>query len=1642
MSGSTWTWIGGTINVDSPSDWELTAGPGNTTNIPESGDTAINTGTLVGSGLIAASLINSGTVEASNNSVPGSSTGGELEIQGSVSGNGSITIEPGATLAIDGTLGAGQTIVFSPGAPETLILGSPTATTTNAITGFADGDKIEIANGMVISSGPIFTNGQTLTINLQNAGGVNSSYAFTNISFAASTVAVFNWENDPATDDPAIFPTRDFSWIGTSGGNLATASNWIDETDGKDPALAPPVATDTDSFSNGIGGALIGTITAEMLFFNNAGTWSIGAGTEMFASQRLFVGGGTTGSLTIGAGGILISGGNIFVGNAPGGNGTLTVSSGGLLRQNGPANPDGYDMEIASNAASGTLAASVGLVTVTGAGSLIDMGANGIVIAEDGGNGALTVSQGGSVNATTYNSNLYNSIAIGRLGNGTLTVTDPGSRVSANGLVYVAHTETGTLTVENSATFLATPDATGVAGVIIGEGNDNGVGGTGIADVTTGGDLLSQGYVIVGLRGTAGQLTVNGGTVQVGTTLAVGTGGTITGTGGVIANDTTESGNGTLSIGTGGTVELTGTAQTSSYGVYIASSNNGTNPSESGVATVSGTGALLNANGNGIAVGQYGSGTLTVSQGGTVVSGTANSSILAALGIGRQGVGNVIVDSGTLLANGEAFLGRAGSGDLLVENNGSVHVGLDGTGSTTDGALQVGGAGYTAGTLLYVGGTGSMEVESGGIVSSQLNIDVGYDGSNGTLSINHGIVETSQLIHIGISTTAAVGDTIITAAGTTAVTAPTLEAGNGSVDIGPGGTLISTSAALSIAASGTSSIVIGGGVGVVAGVTVHGAGALLSAGNNRLGVGDDSEGSLLISQGGSAFAESAGVGSPAMYIGATDTGTISGTGAVTVTDLGSGLTALGQLNVGWSGIGSLLIQNQASAFTGGYVNDPAQGLDVGTDAGASGAATITGPASLLSNTGAFIVGDAGLGSLSIQSGGTVITSPGTVADLAGAVIAAQSSAAGSSVTVTGGGSGWRITGSLDVGMAGAGVLSITNDATVTAAALDAGVQTSGTTEGTGQISLSGAGSNLDISGGATIGDAGSANLSILDGATFAAGNLTIGSQGTGSGAVFLSDAGSALDIAGTLNVGTALGVGELTLGPNASVFASKIVLQGAVVNEGGLLDPTEIDITQGQSIVGFGTEGAIGAVIVNDGLIEAAAGTKPSQKVETVIGTIVGTFDGLSGSGELLINAGSTLELTGGPVDGSQSVVFGANSGALVVGDIGGFQAVITNFVAGDTIVVDTPTPATFTQNGSVVSVVQNGTTLGTLDFATPQMAQAAFVTADALVDNALCFLAGTLIDTPDGPVAVERLAAGDRVRMASGAVRPVMWVGHGRVLATRGRRSAATPVIVRKGALGPNVPSRGLRVTKGHALWFDGVLIPVEFLVNHRSILWDDRAQEVSVFHVELETHDVLVANGAAAESYRDDGNRWLFHNANSGWDQPAKTPCAPVLTGGPVVDAVWRRLLDACGPRPSVPLTEDPDLHLLVDGARVEASHRTGDTHVFAVDATASTVRLVSRAAVPQELGVARDPRCLGVTVRQVVVRQGTRFRVARGDDARLEAGWHPLEAGSGLRWTDGNAALPGALFADFSGPCELVVHIGGTTRYVDDGEVAAVA
>jgi autotransporter passenger strand-loop-strand repeat protein len=422
-----------------------------------------------------------------------------------------------------------------------------------------------------------------------------------------------------------------------------------------------------------------------------------------------------------------------------------------------------------------------------------------------------------------------------------------------------------------------------------------------------------------------------------------------------------------------------------------------------------------------------------------------------------------------------------------------------------------------------------------------------------------------------------------------------------------------------------------------------------------------------------------------------------------------------------------------------------------------------------------------------------------------------------------------------------------------------------------------------------------------------------------------------------------------------------------------------------------------------------------------------------------IASTGGTVVLSPAPASAS-FIDFGSSTVALEH-PAATTAAALSNLAPGDVLELpgNSVSSASFGA-GTLTAITNDGTyNFTNVTYASPVTGYtAAFDPTTGLeaLTFTVCFCSGALILTDHGEVPVQDLRVGDRAITLSGEARPISWIGNGRVLATRGRRSAATPIIVDKGALADNVPHQELAITKGHSLFLDGVLIPAEFLVNHRSIRWDDRAQEVSVYHIELATHDVLLANGAPAESYRDDGNRWLFRNANTRWGLPSQAPCAPVLTGGAKVDAVWRRLLNRAGPRGNLPLTGEADLHLLVNGRRLDAMRCVADAHVYSLPDVPAAVRIVSRASAPQELGLARDPRSLGVALRRIVVRRGTRFQVVEASDATLADGFHAFEADNGFRWTDGNASVPIELFAGFVGSVEIVLIIASTARYVEEG------
>lgn len=142
-----------------------------------------------------------------------------------------------------------------------------------------------------------------------------------------------------------------------------------------------------------------------------------------------------------------------------------------------------------------------------------------------------------------------------------------------------------------------------------------------------------------------------------------------------------------------------------------------------------------------------------------------------------------------------------------------------------------------------------------------------------------------------------------------------------------------------------------------------------------------------------------------------------------------------------------------------------------------------------------------------------------------------------------------------------------------------------------------------------------------------------------------------------------------------------------------------------------------------------------------------------------------------------------------------------------------------------------------------------------------MCFGEGTLIATPNEEVAVEQLKIGDLIRTSDGRDVPVKWIGK-QTLAKLFAGSKAQLVCIRAGALGNHTD---LYVTGDHGMVLDGYMINASALVNDCSIHWvsfSETPDRQTVYHVETEEHDIILANGAASETYLDVPNRQAFDN------------------------------------------------------------------------------------------------------------------------------------------------------------------------------------
>jgi hypothetical protein len=335
--------------------------------------------------------------------------------------------------------------------------------------------------------------------------------------------------------------------------------------------------------------------------------------------------------------------------------------------------------------------------------------------------------------------------------------------------------------------------------------------------------------------------------------------------------------------------------------------------------------------------------------------------------------------------------------------------------------------------------------------------------------------------------------------------------------------------------------------------------------------------------------------------------------------------------------------------------------------------------------------------------------------------------------------------------------------------------------------------------------------------------------------------------------------------------------------------------------------------------------------------------------------------------------------------------------------------PGPYREFTSYSSTIYSGQSIGLLDAGT-----------------VTCFGAGTRIRTPDGDVPVESLAIGQLVLSAAGEAKPIRWIGH-RTIDIRRHRDPdmVRPIRIAAGALAEGVPVRDLLVSPDHAMLVDGALIPVRLLVNHRSITEETRSTTVTYYHVELDRHDIIVAEGAAAESYLDTGNRDVFANApvttlvpDLSVEQRLRMPehgaCLPLVTQPEAVFPIWQRLADRAGietigndAATGHAFGQYGDVALVAGARTLRPIVAASNTLIFALPHGTTDVRLVSSAERPNKSSPwLDDRRLLGVAVRAVSADDAP----VPLDGPAFGTGWWGIEdAGAATyRWSNGNARI----------------------------------
>ena len=1464
------------------------SGPGSVS-VATGGKLLLSGGTLQGSGTLTA---------ATSSQIEVTGTGTIDGRSQTVSLSGTTTIDHATTLTILGPIGNAGAIAVNgtSGYPRAVLLASGTASLSGggtvhlfddytpggdsaAITGSSTADTLDNIDNTIYGVGEIGLG--TLTLSNDAAATVDATVAtlFVNTGASAITNAGLLEATSAGTLDVA-------SAIVNTGRILAADTAQV---------TLRAAVTGLGSVSVATGGKLLlsggtlqgsGTLTAA----TSSQIEVTGTGTIDGRSQTVSLSGTTTidhaTTLTIlgpigNAGAIAVNGTSGYPRAVLLASGTASLSGGGTVHLFDDYTPGGDSAAIAGSSAADTLDNVDN--TIFGAGEI--------------GLGTLTLSNDAAATVDATVATLFVNTGASAITNaGLLEATSAGTLDVASAIV-----NTGRILAADTAQVTLRAAVTGSGSVSVASGGklllaSGGLLGTGSLASVAGAQIEATGTAAIDGRVQSVKLA---GTTKVdhATTLTVQ--GLLSNTGAFTVEGTSGYANavllasGAVTLGGGGTLHL--------FDDYTTSGQS---------AVVTGTTAadtLDNANNTIFGYGQLGAGSLGItneaagvvnaSDGRLVIdtgsSGLTNTGLVEATAGATLDLESVVANAGGRIHASDGTTIRLGADGITalvaggrIETDGTGVIMVDQADATLDGRVQT----VTLANRLDLHRARTLTVE-GTLANDGL---LSVQGSSGYAQA---ILRASGAVTLSGGGSVHLFDDYNPAGGSAAVTgssaADTLDNVDNTIygagELGLGKLVLTNEAAATVDATGATLFVNTGAASVVnAGLMEATAGGTLDLASNVANAGSlvaaatgqialhaavTGAGSLNVASGGKLLLSNGallGTGSLASVAGgtieATGTDTIDGRvqtislAGTTKVDHATTLTVQGLLSntgaftvEGTSGYANAVLLASGAVTLGG--GGTLHLFDDYTATGQTAVVTGTAAADTLDNTDntIFGYGQLGAGALSLanEAAGTIDAQTGTL-------------------TIDTGGSTTRNAGLLE---ATTGTLAIKS------AILNKGtVQAAG-----GTVTLaSGAAADLvaGVLGGGTWRAAGG-SIAFSDALTADAAKLIL--DGAGS---TISAAGSSLEQSLT-SIGTG---GSLQVLGNRDFAASNGLLNAGEIRLGGGTFAEGV-INNIGLIDGSGT---LAGPVINSGTIEA-----------TGILAITGTV-----SGALAVDAGATLSVQGAVGPGSLGFTTGGTARFAQSAGLSNLQ--IGNFAAGDTIdlqdlayVPGVTSGAYSTTTGQLQ--VSNGSTMATLFFGagnsvvndpfhfTSDLAGGTLITNDAAP---ACYCPGTAIATPSGERAIETLAIGDMILTASGGCKPVRWIGR-RAYAARfvANNRSLLPIRFRAGSLGENLPHRDLLVSPNHAMLLDGALVPAEHLVNGSGIVREGAIRQVSYIHLELDEHDVILAEGAASETFLDDGSRGCFHNAA---EYAALYPAAPVvplycaarIESGYALDAIRARL------------------------------------------------------------------------------------------------------------------------------------------------------